>query len=36
LLGQIEASLVRIGDDQREIISVQMKAVADWSSREKR
>ena len=33
LLGQIEASLTQIGDEELEIISLQMKAVADWSSR---
>jgi hypothetical protein len=35
LLGQIEASLAQIGDDELEIISVELKAVADWSKQEK-
>ena len=35
LLGQIEASLTQIGDDELQIISVELKAVADWSNREK-
>lgn len=35
LLDQIAASLTQIGDDELEIISVEMKAVADWSKRKK-
>jgi hypothetical protein len=35
LQGQIEASLAQIGDDGLEIISVEMKAVADWSNHKK-
>jgi transcriptional regulator with XRE-family HTH domain len=35
LLGRIEASLTQIGDDQLELISVQIKAVADLSKQEK-